>query len=540
METAEIAHALKLTAQLMELHNENAFKAKSIANAAYKLNKTDIDLNGKTFEELSLIEGIGKGIAQKIIELQTTGTLKELDELAAKTPVGVMEMMGIKGIGPKKVAQLWKELGVESTGELLYACHENRLIDLKGFGAKTQEQVKKALEFTMSNAGKLHYATVEDLALKLVEYVKKKANTDLVSLTGAIRRRCEIVEKIEVLVGSDKEVSLKEFNYTPLLDIQVINCTPGEFYLKLFETTGNEEHYAQLAKQLAPGKTYNSEEEIYEALGMQYIEPELRESIFEIERAKKRNLPKLVQLEDLRGILHNHSTYSDGVNTLKEMAVYCKELGYEYFGICDHSQSAFYAGGLKADKVMEQQAETDKLNKEMGPFRIFKGIESDILNDGSLDYPEEILKTFDFIVASIHSNLKMDEAKATARLIKAVENPYTTILGHMSGRLLLSRQGYPIDYKKVIDACAANHVVIELNANPYRLDIDWHWIPYCLDKGVMISINPDAHERHGFHDMHFGVLAARKGGLPKEMCFNALPLAEMEQWLLKKRALINS
>jgi DNA polymerase (family 10) len=256
----------------------------------------------------------------------------------------------------------------------------------------------------------------------------------------------------------------------------------------------------------------------------------LREGLNEISLAKENKIPKLVELSDLKGILHNHSTYSDGLNTLKDMALHCKELGYEYLGMCDHSQSAFYANGLKADRVLEQQKEIDELNVKLAPFKIFKGIESDILNDGSLDYPVEVLKTFDFIVASVHSNLKMNEEKATARLLKAIENPFTTILGHPTGRLLLSRPGYPIDHKRIIDACAANKVIIELNAHPYRLDIDWRWIQYCLEKGVKISINPDAHEKSGYQDMYYGVCAARKGMLTKEMCFNAMGRVEMEQY----------
>jgi DNA polymerase (family 10) len=279
----------------------------------------------------------------------------------------------------------------------------------------------------------------------------------------------------------------------------------------------------------------SSEEEIYRSGGLQFIEPELREGLNEIDFARENKIPKLIELTDLKGILHNHSTYSDGMNSLKDMAEYCNELGYEYLGICDHSQSAFYAEGLKPERVFEQHLEIDELNKKLFPFKIFKGIESDILNDGSLDYTEDVLKTFDFIVASVHSNLKMNEEKATARLITAIENPYTTILGHPTGRLLLSRPGYPIDHKKVIDACAANGVVIELNAHPYRLDIDWRWIPYCLEKGVVISINPDAHEKHGYHDMYFGTCAARKGMLTKEMCFNALSLNEMEAHFSKRK-----
>ena len=260
----------------------------------------------------------------------------------------------------------------------------------------------------------------------------------------------------------------------------------------------------------------------------------MREGLTEVELARENKIPKLIDLADLKGILHNHSTYSDGVDTLKDMAVYCKELGYEYLGICDHSQSAFYANGLKPDRVFEQQKEIDELNKSLFPFKIFKGIESDILNDGSLDYTDDILQTFDFIVASVHSNLKMMEDKATARLIKAIENPFTTILGHPTGRLLLSRAGYAINHRKVIDACAANGVVIELNAHPYRLDIDWRWIPYCIEKGVMISVNPDAHHKQGYHDMYYGTCVGRKGMLTKKSCFNAFNKEEIEKYFNAK------
>ena len=284
-----------------------------------------------------------------------------------------------------------------------------------------------------------------------------------------------------------------------------------------------------------PTKLYKSEEEIYSNLKIHYCEPELREGLFELEKAKAHTLPKLIEAIDLKGILHNHSTYSDGMNTLEEMAVYCKQLGYEYLGICDHSQTASYAGGLKVEQVLQQHDEIEKLNKQLAPFKIFKGIESDILGNGNLDYEDDILKTFDFIVASVHANLKMDEEKATTRLLKAIENPYTTILGHPTGRLLLGRPGYPINHKKIIDACAANKVVIELNAHPYRLDIDWRWIPYCLEKGVMISINPDAHQLKGYHDMNYGVNVARKGLLTKEHCFNSKNLQEIENYFNSKK-----
>ena len=258
----------------------------------------------------------------------------------------------------------------------------------------------------------------------------------------------------------------------------------------------------------------------------------MREGVLEFDWVQKHQEADLVKLADLKGVLHNHSTYSDGKHTLEEMARYCQSLGYEYFGITDHSKSAFYANGLVEDRIRQQHAEIDELNRKLAPFRVFKGIESDILTDGSLDYDEDVLKTFDFVIASVHSGLGMDEEKATKRLIRAVENPYTTILGHLTGRLLLRREGYPVDHRKVIDACVANGVIIEINASPWRLDIGWQWLPYCMEKGVMISINPDAHEKNGIHDMVYGVNVARKGGLIRAMTFNALPLAEVEKRLV--------
>lgn len=535
MTTEEIAQQLKLTAQLMELHEENPFKVKSIANAAFKLDKTDIMLQGLSLQELEKIEGIGKSIASKINELQTTGTLKELSDMLNRTPLGVVDMLGIKGIGPKKVGQLWRELQIESVGELLYACNENRLTALKGFGAKTQEQVKKQIEFHQSNQGKFHYASLEDYANQLVEQLKKKYNTTLVSLSGAMRRKNEIIEQIDIVIATEQSVNEQELENKYGVKLNIITCKPEEFYATLFKTTAHADHLKQLAELYIQHPS--SENDIYKAHQLSYIEPELREGLMEIELARINKLPQLIEFTDLRGILHNHSTYSDGIHTLKEMAEHCKLLGYEYLGICDHSQSAFYANGLKPERVQEQHQEIDQLNKQLHPFKIFKGIESDILNDGSLDYSSDILQTFDFIVASVHSNLKMTEEKATARIIKAIENPYTTLLGHPTGRLLLSREGYPIDHKRVIDACAANGVVIELNAHPYRLDIDWRWIPYCLEKGVKISINPDAHEKNGYNDMKYGTYVARKGMLTKEMCFNSLGREEITVYFDKKKNL---
>jgi len=321
------------------------------------------------------------------------------------------------------------------------------------------------------------------------------------------------------------------------LKVEVVCVEKRYYYKELFEQTGDTEHVkAVFARSADFIDQPESELLIYKKSGMEFIQPELREGTGFISRAETNTLPKLITFHDLKGSLHNHSTWSDGINTVEEMALYCRdELKLEYLGMCDHSKSAFYAKGLTVEQVINQQEEIDHLNKKLNGFHVFKGIESDILYDGTLDYPDEILKRFDFIVASVHSILKMDEAKATSRLIKAIENPYTTILGHPTGRLLLSRGGYPINYKKVIDACADNNVVIEINANPLRLDLDWRWHQYALNKGVWLSINPDAHRREGFLDMHYGVLAARKGGLNKERCLNALSLGEIDTFFRNKK-----
>jgi len=527
MSNDDIIDALEITAKLMELHNENPFKTKAITNAAFKLSKLRYDFHGKSQKDIEAIEGIGKSICAKIFELLTTGTTSELKKLLDNTPSGVVEMLGIKGLGPKKVRQLWIELQVESTGELLYACNENRLITLKGFGEKTQAQVKQNIEFKLSNTNKFHYAALEKPVNNLIDFILEQQGELQIAVVGQLARKCEIINRIDVLIDGELSADISEMKRTIPLKINFFTCEPGEFFYHYVELTSTPEHLAKINFSRLDSKGFSDDSEVYQALDLQYIEPELREGLNEAKLAAEHKIPTLIALSDLKGILHNHSTYSDGVHTLKQMADHCQQMGYSYFGICDHSKTAVYANGLPVDKVLQQQEEIDKLNASYKGFKILKGIESDILNDGSLDYADDILKTFDFIVASVHSNLKMNEEKATERLIKAIENPYTSILGHPTGRLLLARNGYPINHKKVIDACAANKVSIELNAHPYRLDIDWRWIPYCLEKGIMISINPDAHHMEGFNDMYYGVCVARKGMLDKENCLNALALEEL-------------
>jgi DNA polymerase (family X) len=525
----DIAEKLQLTSKLMELHDGNQFKIKALANGAFRLSKMHIAPEDFTEEKVAQQEGIGKSISKTIVEIAHAGTSKELDKLLDETPTGVVEMLFVKGIGPKKVKQLWKELEVESPGELLYACHENRLVDLKGFGQKTQESIKQSIEFMQASSGQAHYAAVEELADGFVEELKELQYVSNISLTGEIYRKNETLKSIDILIASD-EVFEQEFK-SPL-PVNFIFVTEEEFYYELVKTSSTPEHLAKIKFDSLTDKNFISEEDVYKALNQPYFIPEWRDGLFD-EEIHKKYPTHLIEEKDLKGILHNHSTYSDGANTLEEMATYCKELGYEYFGIADHSMSAVYANGLKEDRIVTQHKEIDELNNKLAPFKILKGTECDILYDGSLDYSNEVLSTFDYVVASIHQHFKMDEEKATARLIKAIENPYTTILGHPTGRLLLGRPGYPIHHKKIIDACAANNVVIELNAHPYRLDIDWRWIPYCMERGVKVSINPDAHEKKGFHDMHFGICVARKGLLTKEYCFNALSLENIENYLKK-------
>jgi DNA polymerase (family X) len=529
MNSDEIIEALELQAKLLELHGENSFKTRAFSNAAFKLNKMRYDFSDKTKQDVDAIEGIGKSISQFIEELRQHGSAREQDELLERTPEGVVEIMQIKGLGPKKVHAIWKELGCETVGELLYACNENRLASLKGFGAKTQASVKENIEFRMLNSSKKHYAALDAFLETYLKQLKKEQPHIQAEFVGDFKRKCEVLDKLEILSDTELPKEFKNLESQTGLPVVYHICHKQEFVKKMFELTATKAHAEQINFPSLAQQHFNAEEDIYKALHLSYMPPETREGLHEVKFFKHHSADELIEMKDLKGILHNHTTYSDGLNTLKEMATYCHELGYEYLGICDHSKTASYAGGLNEERIDEQHAEMDELNKTFSGFRILKGIESDILSNGSLDYHADTLKLFDFVVASVHSNLKMTEEKANERLIKAIENPYTSILGHPTGRLLLARPGYPIDHKKIIDACAANGVSIELNAHPYRLDIDWRWIYYCMEKEVMVSINPDAHHKEGYHDMYYGVCVARKGLLTKNMCLNALSLNQLLQ-----------
>lgn len=562
MNNKSIIAALKTTMSLMEIHGENDFKIKSFSNALFNLERHSSPLEKLNEEELAKIDGVGKSIAAKINELNTSGKMESMEALISKTPTGIIDMMSLKGFGAKKIKAVWKELNVESIDNLLAAIEEGKLAKLKGFGQKTQDNIKEAILFQKKHEGKLLYAEAEPLVKQLEDQLTSSLPNAVISVSGAYRRKMEILEVIEFVIAHDNsdEVyksleAIEDLVYLPKVSgpfiwkgelqsskvkIHFRVCTKKEFYKTLFLSSSAPGHIYHNVKdgknfrQLISKADINSEEEIYRLADISYVEPELREGLIEFDSSQKDTT--LLEMKDLKGILHNHCTYSDGQHTLEEMAVYCKELGYEYLGITDHSKSSFhYANGLYENRVKEQQEEIDELNKKLAPFRIFKGIECDILPDGSLDYSNEVLASFDFIVSSIHSSMNMDVEKATNRLIRAIENPFTTILGHSTGRLLLKRDGYPIDHKKVIDACAEHNVTIEVNANPRRLDIDWRWIPYAMEKGVKLSINPDAHKKEGYADMYYGVCVARKGGLTKEMNLNSLSLDELTAYFDKRK-----
>lgn len=548
MDNSSILSSLNLFAKLSELHGLNPFKIRAYSSAAFNLKKIKDPYSSLSDEALLALPGVGKGVVQSIRELSESGKMVELDDLLNITPEGVVDILKIKGLGPKKVKVIWSQLEIQTPGELLDACRQNRLVEVKGFGLKTQADIAKNIEFSMSSEGKWHFARVWQPATDFKEALKLAFSNNRVQFTGAFRRASEVIDVVELITDinaeellefcDDQQMPAEEVDgelYSKLLGVYPLTvyvCSSNDFERQWFETTAHPSHLKKLNYSVSG--EFESEESFYASKGLPYIIPELREGQFELEE----DFPKKGILEywQLKGVLHNHTTASDGLSTLREMAEYAHEQKYAYLGICDHSQSAAYAGGLKPEELLKQGEEIDRLNAEMAPFKIFKGVESDILSDGSLDYSEEVLKSLDFVVASVHSGLNMDKEKAHQRLIKAIENPYTTILGHPTGRLLLMREGYPIDHKYIIDACAQNQVVIELNAHPYRLDIDWRWIPYAQEKGVLISINPDAHEKQGYHDMYFGTLAARKGGLLEKNTLNAMDLERFEKFLVEQRS----
>ena len=556
MDKRAIAKVLEEIGLLLELKGENPFKSNAYYSAARTIESltedvTELIASGRIRD----LKGIGAALAEKLAELVGTGRLTYYEELKQIVPPGLLEMTAIPGMGPKKIAAVWGQLGITTMGELEYACVENRLVSLPGFGQKTQDKIRQGIQQLKRRRGFHLYANVIGEAERIVEVIRHSAGVRSAELVGELRRRLEVVQAISVLVGADRPRSVldslqriealwelsragdKIIGKSPMgISVSVVLSEDLTAHA-ILAATGSEEHLNALASRAARMKIpwnltpaaggklapkADSEEALYAVLGLPFIEPELREGLGEIEAAEAGLLKPLVEARQIQGIFHNHTTYSDGSATLDEMVAAAKALGYRYIGISDHSQSAFYANGLKEDRIREQHAAIDALRTRTSGIAIFKGIEADILVDGAMDYPDDVLARFDFVIGSVHSRFSLPEEEQTARVIRALANPYVTMLGHPTGRLLLSREGYQIDMKRVIDAAKQYGKIVEINANPHRLDLDWRLCRYAKEQGVRVSINPDAHATEGLEDVPFGVNVARKGALEPSDVINTL------------------
>lgn len=572
MDKQELARIFGDIAMLLELKGDNPFKIRAYQSAARFLEELDTDLASFVASgAVDKAKGIGPALAQKIREFAASGRLAFYEDLKASVPPVLFELVRIPGLGPKKALQLHEVLGISSLGELEYACKENRLVDLPGFGAKTQEKVCQGIEYLKKYQGQFLLADVLPLAGSIAKYLRELPGVTAAEIAGSIRRRKETVKDIDVVVAADESAGLADkiagmpgveavlgqgptktsLKLTTGMNLDVRVVEPAAFTAALHHFTGSKEHHVRLrglAKELGlkineygiekesgARLTPADEGEFYRVLGLRYIAPELREDLGEIEAAANGRLPVLVQDKDIQGVLHVHTTYSDGAATLAEMAAAAKARGWRYLGITDHSRSAVYAHGLKPETVDEQRRAIERLNAADPDFTVLAGIECDILPDGSLDYPDDILAGFDFVIASVHSAFRQSEADMTKRIVRALENRYVSLLGHPTGRILLARDGYAVDLEAVIAAAAGSGTCLEINASPYRLDLDWRWCRKAKEAGVLLAIDPDAHAVGELDSMAYGVSVARKGWLAAEDVVNTRPLPAALEILRRKR-----
>ena len=552
LDASAVARLLREFGQRTALRGDNPFKAKAYARAADNLLTLSEPLDRLIAQDrLREIPGVGEAIAAIITRLHETGTHPGLERMREEVPEGVLDLLTVPGLRPDKIIKLHRDLGVSSVDELEEAARSGRVAKTKGLGAALATKILQGLDIRRSALGRRHLHRAAEL-LKSAERHLKAARLGIVRVTpaGDFRRGCELVRdlalvaEVKSLPDGPEQIEASEQLTVHLTDrahagVTLLLATGSAAHLEGLRALAAQKGMTLDAQGLRRGGAVVAaadEDGIYATLGLQPIPPELREGSDEIGLALTRKLPTLVTDDDIRGILHAHTDRSDGVDTLAAMVSATRAKGYEYFGVADHSKSAHYAGGLSLDEIVEQQAEIDRLNRRYkGRFRIFTGIESDILPDGSLDYPDDVLATFDFVVASVHSRFKLDRTTQTERIIRAVANPYTTILGHMTGRQLLRRPGYDIDIEKVLAACAQHGVAVEINANPWRLDLDWRWHRTALELGCMMSINPDAHSTDEIELTHWGVEMARKGGVPEARVLNCLALDELIAWLGVRR-----
>jgi DNA polymerase (family 10) len=565
--------ALKESAVLAELTGANPFHCRAIENAARTLEGID----GQPAEWLATgalngVKGIGKGIVERVEQWVADGKLEELEELRSKIPPGLPELLGIPSLGPKKIKLLWTEHGIDSLAKLEEAARAGALNDLTGFGEKSVEKILAGIAQRRQYSARHYVDAAADAAASILNRLRPLKAVKTIEVAGSLRRRRETVKDLDFIVTStDPEAVMASFVATPgtekvvnhgptkssillaggiPVDLRVVE--PPQFAAALNYFTGSKEHNTQLrgrAKKMGfklneyglfpedseqPVKLAD-EAALYKKLGLPYIEPELREGRGEIEAAEAGELPELIADADVRGILHCHTTYSDGRNSVEEMARACIDLGYDYLALCDHSQTAAYAGGLKADDLKRQADEIDAVNARLKNFTILKGVESDILADGALDYPDDVLARLDLVVCSIHSRMTMPRDEMTARICRALEHPAATILAHPTGRLLLRREPYEVDLETVLAAAAAHGVAVEINANPHRLDLDWTWLRRAKEMGCRFAIDPDAHNTGGIADIRHGVGIARKGWLAPGDVLNTLPLPAFKKHLASRK-----
>jgi DNA polymerase (family 10) len=579
MDKSEVAAVLDEIGTLLELQGENAFRCNAYHNAARTIQQLEGNLDTIVKEgQLTSIRGIGETLRDKITLLVQTGKLPFYEDLKLKTPAGLLQMLRLPGIGPKKVKALYDQLGIDALDKLKAACDADEVANLKGFGAKTQQKILEGLAFLDQMGERVRIDQALPIAHSLVAALKKLPGVIRLELCGSLRRRRETIKDIDLLVSTnDPEPIMDAFVGLPAVqqivgrgetkasivvaahdaegkkflinsDLRVVSDEQFPFALNYF--TGSKDHNVALRQRaqeyglklneyalVGPKKDVHAKEEvgIYKALDLDYIEPELREMTGEIEAAAEHKLPHLMEDGDLQGAFHNHTNWSDGSNTLEEMALAAKRLGWKYLGIGDHSQSLNVANGLNVERVKQQQAEIDALNKKLSGIRLFKGTECDILADGRLDYDDATLATFDYVVASVHTLFNQSQEEMTARIVRALANPFVTMLGHATGRLLLRRDGYKVDIEAVIQAAAEHGKMIEINAHPMRLDLDWVHCKRAKALGVMLVINPDAHCVGDLELVSYGVSVARRAWLTKEDVFNTRTLTQVEKLLRASR-----
>jgi DNA polymerase (family 10) len=547
LQTSEVADLLLEIGRRASLEGGNPYKAKAYIRAAESL-RTLVAPLGEVIRrsQLRAIPGIGDAIARRIIELRDRGTDEGLERLRGKYPAGLLDLLSIPRLKPAAIAKI-HALGIASLDEAEKAARAGRLRKVRGLGASAERKILEGAALMRSAAGSMRANRAEELLEHAADALKWQGIDDVV-IAGDLRRGCELISELR-LVGTSAAPGKISRKRLEAIAVDVV--PPEQRGSALLYATGNSKHLEALeAEAQAKGLILNecgigspggrpigdTEKSVYGRLGMPFIPPELREGIDEVEQAKRRKLPKLLERKELKGILHVHTDYSDGVDTLREMAEAARELGYQYLGVSDHSRSAHYAGGLSIDDILRQQGDIDALNDEFGgSFRIFKGIESDILADGGLDYPDEVLAVLDFVIASVHSGFRQERAQQTARIIQAVSNPFTTILGHITGRLLLRRPGYDVDVEEVLQACAKSGVAVEINCNPHRLELDWRWHRRALKLGCLLSINPDAHSIRELGLVRWGVAIARKGGLERKNVLNTMSTGQLLRHLQRRK-----